>query len=678
MAKVTKRTRKFVKNKLDKTLQQRREQKKKGVHVRARAGRQEGRRAEGAGGAAESGDEEALDGDGAGNTDAKSSMSVDEFLRGGFRAGMEEEGEEGGEEEDSAAEDMLDEMDDIPEDEAHTQDLAQLAKKDPEFFKYLQENDKDLLAFGERDEDVEADDAAPESADESAEEAVPAVTKEMLRRWQRDLLTHYSLRALRRLLLAFRAAVHMGDADGEFAYTVDDSAVFTKLLITALKYTPMVLQHHAPYKKTAEGRFRVPTSAKKWPVLARCVRSYFGSVVHMLRTLPEADMVYVALTESAKMVPYVHQDRRMLRDYVRVLLQLWSSAADRVRLAAFSCLHLATASAYDEEMVDFCLKSTYHTLIRSTKLTTPHTMGNIQLMKNTAVALFALHPDASYQQAFGFIRQLAITLRNSLKLKTKEQYQAVLNWPYVHCLDFWSLVLAETCGGDVEAAAGAPSHMRPLVYPFVQVALGVARLLPLSRYFPLRVHIVHALLRVMQSTGVYVPLAPLLLEVFESAEFGRRAKGATLRPLDLDTTFRAPAAYARTRVYADQLADEFSYLLLEFLATQARSIAFPELVIPVTVQLRRTLKRSSNARLADALRPLLDKVHQNVSWVDARRQGVEFAPADQTQVDRFLCDGPSAKQEAPLQGALRLARKVREQKRKLLEQTAHVVQEDEA
>lgn len=651
MAKLTKRTKKFMKNKLDQTLKQRQDAKKKQKYTQNKGKRVKDEPTE-----EKEEEPEVVE-------SQAPAMSVDDFLSGGFREGMEDEDEEEEAEEDD---DDLDEVDDIEDAEAHAQDLAQLAEKDPEFYKYLQENDQELLHFGQG-EDEEEDEEKEEEEDERL------LTMDMLQQWQKSLLRHRSPRALRRLLLAFRSVLSSHDEEVQHAFHVQDSRVFSKLIITTLKYMPMVMEYHVPYKKTADGRFKVQTHTQKWHVLHRPVRSYFMSVIKLLQTLPEADMVYVALNESAKMVPYLHQDRRVARDYVRALLGQWSSGEDRIRLAAFSCLYVTTASALDDDMVDFCLKSTYHTLIRNTRNTKPHTLEHIALMKNTACELFTLHADASYQQAFGFIRQLAISLRNCLKLKTQEQFQTVLQWPYLHCLDFWSLVLAKTCHVDREQ--GVPSHMRPLIYPLVQVSLGVGRLVPMSRYFPLRLHVIESMLRLIQATHVYVPLAPLIIEVLESAEFQRRGKGATLKPLDLETTFRAPAAYVRTRIYADQLADEFAYVLLEFLATQARHIAFPELVIPITVQLRRALKTSPCVRLNEAVRPLLDKIRMNATWIEQRRSQVEFAPSDQSQVDAFLQNEAS---DAPLQQALRLARKVREQKRRLLEKTAHVVEDDEA
>lgn len=653
MAKLTKRTKKFMKNKLDQTLKQRQDAKKKQKYTQNK-----GKRVKDEPAGENEEEPEVVE-------SQAPAMSVDDFLSGGFREGLEGEDEEEEAEEDD---DDLDEVDDIEDAEAHAQDLAQLAEKDPEFYKYLQENDQELLHFGQGEEEEEEDED-----EENEEEDERLLTMDMLQQWQKSLLRHRSPRALRRLLLAFRSVLSSHDEEVQHAFHVQDSRVFSKLIITTLKYMPMVMEYHVPYKKTADGRFKVQTHTQKWHVLHRPVRSYFMSVIKLLQTLPEADMVYVALNESAKMVPYLHQDRRVARDYVRALLGQWSSGEDRIRLAAFSCLYVTTASALDDDMVDFCLKSTYHTLIRNTRNTKPHTLEHIALMKNTACELFTLHADASYQQAFGFIRQLAISLRNCLKLKTQEQFQTVLQWPYLHCLDFWSLVLAKTCHVDREQ--GVPSHMRPLIYPLVQVSLGVGRLVPMSRYFPLRLHVIESMLRLIQATHVYVPLAPLIIEVLESAEFQRRGKGATLKPLDLETTFRAPAAYVRTRIYADQLADEFAHVLLEFLATQARHIAFPELVIPITVQLRRALKTSPCVRLNEAVRPLLDKIRMNATWIEQRRSQVEFAPSDHSQVDAFLQNEAS---DAPLQQALRLARKVREQKRRLLEKTAHVVEDDEA
>jgi nucleolar complex protein 2 len=111
-------------------------------------------------------------------------------------------------------------------------------------------------------------------------------------------------------------------------------------------------------------------------------------------------------------------------------------------------------------------------------------------MKNSASEIYCLDAAIAYQHAFGYIRQLAIHLRNSMKVKTKvrlisrchlqrltfcaqEAYKQVYNWQYVHSVDFWSLVLARAC--NATALAAEENELRPLIYPLVQVALGAIK-----------------------------------------------------------------------------------------------------------------------------------------------------------------------------------------------------------
>lgn len=75
---------------------------------------------------------------------------------------------------------------------AHLFELSELAKKDPDFYKYLQENDNELLEFNPdeddlgSDEDNEVEDVDMDEAHET--ERAPVLTKKELQRWQKSLL----------------------------------------------------------------------------------------------------------------------------------------------------------------------------------------------------------------------------------------------------------------------------------------------------------------------------------------------------------------------------------------------------------------------------------------------------------------------------------------------------------
>jgi hypothetical protein len=72
------------------------------------------------------------------------------------------------------------------EGKTHLLELSKLAEKDPEFYKYLQENDRELLDFDPNSMEGELDD---DSGDEKIQEtAAPVLTIATIRKWQKALL----------------------------------------------------------------------------------------------------------------------------------------------------------------------------------------------------------------------------------------------------------------------------------------------------------------------------------------------------------------------------------------------------------------------------------------------------------------------------------------------------------
>lgn len=81
----------------------------------------------------------------------------------------------------------------VDEGASHLLELSALAQKDPEFYKYLQENDRELLQFdgdgdaGGSDEDDE-NEGFEMDLDGADDEQLPILTKEILKGWQKALL----------------------------------------------------------------------------------------------------------------------------------------------------------------------------------------------------------------------------------------------------------------------------------------------------------------------------------------------------------------------------------------------------------------------------------------------------------------------------------------------------------
>ncbi|KAH7391232.1 Noc2p family-domain-containing protein [Cadophora sp. MPI-SDFR-AT-0126] len=710
MAKSTKKsTRKFEKNHLKDTL----EKRKAGAKIKQRnqvKAKRQARNAkdaefEGKGG------EEDLKGKAPATEDPFGKMNVDDFFGGGFeipeklakksnsKAVPEKLGKrkrsEPEVEDDDSSEVSFEEAPVLSdsEHESEAEDdvgmskgaMEALASKDPEFYKYLKENDPEALDFDDEADLAEVDDLSgsedeqpkkkkskklPEEAEDASE-----LTKEMVVKWTKAMKEQHSLRAMRQVVLAFRAAAHVNEDDGkEYKYSISNSQVYHELLVTALKYVPEVLNHHIPVKETVAGKVRVSTDSKKFKTLTALLKSYTSSVHHLLTALSDAPTLKLTLASITPLLPYLLSFKKVLKNIVKTVVNIWSdtSSDEATRITAFLVLR-RLAVIGDPGLREAVLKTVYQGLIRGSRSTTVHTIQGINLMKNSAAELWGIDAGVGYTTGFSFIRQLAIHLRNSITNNQQESYKTVYNWQYVHSLDFWSCVLSEHCNPVKEAENGKESELRSLIYPTVQVTLGAMRLIPTSTYFPLRFHLMRSLLRLSRATGTYIPLASALLEVLNSNEMKKAPKPSTLKGLDFASNYKAQKTYLRTRVYQDGVGEQVAELLSEFFVLWSRNIAFPELGLPVIVMLKRWLKDVShktsgnkNNKVNSAFVLLLQKIEANAKFIEQHRAKVEFAPNNRAGVDNFLKDTDWEK--TPLGAFVSGQRKQREAKAKLLEE----------
>jgi nucleolar complex protein 2 len=413
------------------------------------------------------------------------------------------------------------------------------------------------------------------------------------------------------------------------------------------------------------------TDSKKFRNLAPLLKSHAVSVNHLLDNLSDAPTQRMTLDSLLTLLPYILSFKKIVRDVAKSVTSVWadSSNTEPTRLSAFLVLRRLVVIS-DASIREAVLKQTYQGLIKGARNTTVHNIQGINLMKNTASELWGIDPNVGYTTGFGFIRQLAVHLRQSITNKTKDSYKTVYNWQYIHSLDFWSRVVSVHCESLREAESGKQSALRPLIYPVVQVTLGAMRLIPTSQYFPLRFQLVRSLLRISSATSTYIPLAPALIEVLNTAEMKKMPKPSTLKSLDFSTSIRATKPYLRTRIYQDGVGEQVVELLSEFFVLWSKNIAFPELVLPVCVMLKRWVKtmakKSSgnrNAKINSLLALLVQKLEANSKWIEERRAKVDFAPNDRAGVEGFLKDVEWDK--TPLGAFVIGQRKIREQREKI-------------
>ncbi|KAK0657128.1 Noc2p family-domain-containing protein [Cercophora newfieldiana] len=670
-------------------------------------------------------------------------MSVDDFFKGGFEIldkappakakaaangklgkrkrgqaepqekGSKEDGSDGSEV-DEVVDSGSDDGEDIEEDDMGMSKnaMAALKEKDPEFYKFLQENDPEALEFDENADFSEIDDLSgsdeegqpkkkqkKEKKSKNEPEEDRELSQAMIAKWRDSMAESHSLRGARQTVIAFRCAAHLNEADEdtEQRYTITNADAFHDILIVALKHIPEVLQHHLPVKESASGKLYVNTETKKFKTLSMLVKSFASSIIRLLGSLSDEATLKLTLSALQPLLPYLLSFRKLLKVMIKTVVAFWSQPAstETTRITAFLVMRRLVVVG-DKGVREVVLKAAYQGLVQGSRVTNVNTIQGINLMKNSAAELWGIDQSLGYTTAFSFIRQLAIHLRNSIVNNKNDSYRNVYNWQYAHSLDFWSCVLSEHCSPLKEAEAGKESQLKLLIYPLVQVTLGAMRLIPTALYFPLRFQLMRSLLRLSRATDTYIPLASVLLEVLNSAEMKKPPKASTLKQLDFQVAYKAPKSYLRTRVYQDGVGEQVVELLSEFFVLWARNIAFPEFSLPVIIMLKRWLKDSrkkstgnKNGKLGSSLVLLVQKIEANAKFIEEKRAKVDFTPSDRSQVDAFLKDFDwektplgafvvgQRKQRAEKQKVMEQARKEEEKKRKEAEEEDKMVEDED-
>ena len=63
---------------------------------------------------------------------------------------------------------------------------------------------------------------------------------------------------------------------------------------------------------------KAPTQTNKWKTLQKLILSYFHNVLHLMGQISDDDMLRLAFTETAKLVPYVTSSRKTVKAYLKV------------------------------------------------------------------------------------------------------------------------------------------------------------------------------------------------------------------------------------------------------------------------------------------------------------------------------------------------------------------------
>jgi len=88
----------------------------------------------------------------------------------------------------------------------------------------------------------------------------------------------------------------------------------------------------------------------------------------------------------------------------------------------------------------------------------------------------------------------------------QEVVKTICSWQYINCIDMWVTLIS---------ASIHDYDLQPLLYMIVQIINGVALLFPGPRYLPLRLRCIQWLNNLSGSSGVFIPITSLVLDILE-------------------------------------------------------------------------------------------------------------------------------------------------------------------
>ena len=526
------------------------------------------------------------------------------------------------------------------DEEQFSEDDEELSFEDDE-----ERNENDGENELEDEEDLEEEEIDPDEFNdlEESEEENDDINRNLLKKikindkkieeWSKKLNEEPNKQLFTEIVTSFKIAVKCITGKST-SLRVEAANYFNPLLkLVLIDFLPAihkVLQldsSKADQEDKAELRTIRPKKSQYWKKYTAIVKMYLKTMLDIVDNFTDDSILSTLLKHVLDLVPFYLCFVALIKRILKTVSQLWSEGKEENRVLSFLIL-IRMLREQKSELISFIMKKLYISYIKNCKFTNEDNFAMINFMKQSLVEFYSLDQGIAYQHAFIYIRQCAINLRTSMMSNKKEGYKTVYNWQYVHSLLLWVQTISCLHPSEV---------LKPLIYPLTQVILGTIKLVSNSKFIPLRLHLIKALIKLSTSTGTFIPILPYLTEILDAVERTKKYKNTPveIEKINFNVILKVQNDFVNHDQFAELCIKRVYDLILEYTAHQSHLISFPELVLISNIRMKKFLKSWKSPNDCKMIKQLLDKIIESSKLIELKRKNSGISVTEFDKIDAF-------------------------------------------
>ena len=532
--------------------------------------------------------------------------------------------------------------------EHHKQQLKDLQRNDPTFFKHLLQEDKELLEFGEEKYDYNF----INDLNDKENQKTIIVNTQFFNKLKKLAFEEQDMKALILVVHLFDLSSKLSDsveknddADIDDFYNIVDDNVKSHIVHSVVHNLWQYLDLKTKVNRSAShASLTKPKKLRDWTKYQVIFKRFMTSLLKLLKQTKDHKTQIYLLRQTRPYTIYLAScSTKIFRIWMQFFILTWGDPASErsLRIISFSCIQQAAIE--NKPLLSSIIKSSYLEFVRGCKTHSVQQQERISFQAKCLVDLLGINLSNSYELAFIYIRQLALHLRAATISKTNESLENIYSWQFVHCLRLWGIVLS-TYSGKPEADDKSNKlnahqcQLRSLTYPFIQILIGTIKLSNSLRYIPIHLHIFAIINTVARSSSYFVHISHLFLDKLQNKFFESpipNTSSSTTR-LSLENTIKISKQGLSSQIIQTLIFERILELLETHLDIYRFSIAFPELAFPIVVFLRQFSKKSVVSEWRKLTRSLATTLKEWINQVKQERIKVDFTPSNIPKLHQFM------------------------------------------